>query len=116
MGGSRDPVACGMLICLRFGHARYTQDSQFARAFARVSYPVAQAFVGSNPTPRTIHTSGILHARMHVGTGGWGRTMFSGPRRCQLRNVGRAGAASFGAMCERFSHVDSYAMSWRVVC
>ena len=53
MGGSRAAHACGMLMCLRFGHARYTQDSRYARTCARVSYPVAQAFVGSNPTPRT---------------------------------------------------------------
>ena len=43
MGGSRAANACGMLICLRFGHARYTQDSRSRRegSRARVSYPVA---------------------------------------------------------------------------
>jgi len=43
MGGSRAVNACGMLKCLRFGHARYTQDSRSRRegSRARVSYPVA---------------------------------------------------------------------------
>ena len=86
---SNGRVAChvGMLMPT-LGHARYTQDSRFARGFARVSYPVAQAFVGSNPTPRTIQNSEILDARMHVGTVGVGRTMFSGPQRRKVCNVG----------------------------
>jgi len=31
MGGSRAADACGMSKCLRFGHARYTQDSRSRR-------------------------------------------------------------------------------------
>ena len=35
MGGSRAADACGMSKCLRFGHARYTQDSRSRREASR---------------------------------------------------------------------------------